>query len=293
MNLLCKLNLHKWKGCKCIKCSTTRDELHNWEGCRCVNCGKTKEHKYHWKSSTLACKICSEQFSSDESFYKYLIQISDWDANSFGFDKNIEYAINKIKATPYIDRVALEAESINVRKIATCEVNDQKVLSEIVLDDRNNDRYSPLWDAIDRINQIDLLKMIADRHKDNGIKEMVGKRIEDIEDRLRSQEITSIEDQQTLKEMYIDNDNYPKLLKAIIEKITNQNILRELYGIDDKHKKTIIQKIKDDKYLEKIVADYSEDIDIVLFALNQITDQDILMNICLREDLDRQIRRAA
>ena len=37
--------IHKWQGCKCVKCGKQRDEGHDWEGCRCKNCGKIK-HVY-------------------------------------------------------------------------------------------------------------------------------------------------------------------------------------------------------------------------------------------------------
>jgi hypothetical protein len=38
----CRIGLHKWSGCKCQDCDTTRDSEHKWERYRCQICGATR-----------------------------------------------------------------------------------------------------------------------------------------------------------------------------------------------------------------------------------------------------------
>jgi uncharacterized protein (TIGR02145 family) len=40
MDLKCKIGIHTWNGCKCIKCGKTRDVKHDYVNNICTNCGK-------------------------------------------------------------------------------------------------------------------------------------------------------------------------------------------------------------------------------------------------------------
>ena len=54
---------HKWDGCKCTKCGTTRDEAHHFVPVpgeclmRCERCGKEKEHQ--WENAGKGVLVCS------------------------------------------------------------------------------------------------------------------------------------------------------------------------------------------------------------------------------------------
>ena len=40
--------IHKWDGCKCIKCGYIRDKNHAWYGCTCNKCGKVRDKEHIW-----------------------------------------------------------------------------------------------------------------------------------------------------------------------------------------------------------------------------------------------------
>ena len=52
---------HKWNGCKCSKCSITRDEQHDWDLCngKCYRCGKT--HIEQHERDGCICKRCNKE----------------------------------------------------------------------------------------------------------------------------------------------------------------------------------------------------------------------------------------
>jgi len=62
MGFTCKIFGHKWNGCKCERCGTTRDEGHNWvivEGkCieKCSVCGKERNIEHKWNGCK--CERC-------------------------------------------------------------------------------------------------------------------------------------------------------------------------------------------------------------------------------------------
>jgi len=82
MSLNCKIGLHKWDGCKCSNCGTTRDEhhvytndcgtcsicgtthdeLHDWsKDCeKCTKCGKTRSNHHNWLNDCEKCAKCSK-----------------------------------------------------------------------------------------------------------------------------------------------------------------------------------------------------------------------------------------
>lgn len=62
MSLLCSIVGHKWLGCKCARCSNTRDEDHKWDGCKCPWCGKTRDKRHNWSG----CKCSSCGITRDE-----------------------------------------------------------------------------------------------------------------------------------------------------------------------------------------------------------------------------------
>ena len=56
MNMLCKLNMHDWIGCKCKRCGITRNEGHDWIGCKCKRCGIKRNEGHIWQGCT--CNLC-------------------------------------------------------------------------------------------------------------------------------------------------------------------------------------------------------------------------------------------
>ena len=56
MGFICKIFGHKWNGCKCERCSETRDEQHDWDGCKCSRCGKLQDEQHSW--SGCRCSRC-------------------------------------------------------------------------------------------------------------------------------------------------------------------------------------------------------------------------------------------
>jgi hypothetical protein len=106
MNILCKLNFHKWNNCICINCGKSRDENHNfrpvenkciqicsychkeipsehkWEGCKCINCGETRNTGHEWDKTTHKCRKC--------------------DCNKY-----VKYVIVTVNGTGYIDDISV------------------------------------------------------------------------------------------------------------------------------------------------------------------------------------------
>ena len=60
MSLRCMIGLHKWVGCKCTRCNTTRDEAHDWaEDCEeCSVCGTTRPQAHRWAEDCEECSVC-------------------------------------------------------------------------------------------------------------------------------------------------------------------------------------------------------------------------------------------
>ena len=51
---------HLWNGCKCGKCGKTRDELHNFNGCKCISCGKKRDEQHSWDLCKGRCSVCGK-----------------------------------------------------------------------------------------------------------------------------------------------------------------------------------------------------------------------------------------
>jgi len=74
MSILCKVGLHKWNGCECVRCFAKRDQQHDWNGCtcrrcntrrdsghniveyKCTICGHVEPHPHRW--CDCRCSIC-------------------------------------------------------------------------------------------------------------------------------------------------------------------------------------------------------------------------------------------
>ena len=56
MGFTCKIFGHKWNGCKCERCGTSRDERHNWNGCKCERCGAIRKEGHNWNGCK--CEQC-------------------------------------------------------------------------------------------------------------------------------------------------------------------------------------------------------------------------------------------
>jgi len=62
MAMFCAFGIHKWQGCKCLRCNRTRDERdeqHSWNGCVCTICGKKRNDAHAWNGCV--CTICGEK----------------------------------------------------------------------------------------------------------------------------------------------------------------------------------------------------------------------------------------
>lgn len=64
------LEPHAWNGCKCSKCIQIRDEGHTWDGCKCSKCGKTRNEEHEW----VKCKCVKCGGTRDDCH--------DWDESS-------------------------------------------------------------------------------------------------------------------------------------------------------------------------------------------------------------------
>lgn len=53
-----RTNSHKWSGCKCSTCGKTRDESHTWSSCKCSECGKGRDEEHDWSKDCEKCAIC-------------------------------------------------------------------------------------------------------------------------------------------------------------------------------------------------------------------------------------------
>lgn len=60
MSITCKIGVHTWDGCKCLKCGKIRDYEHNWsQDCeKCYKCGKKRFTSHTWNTGD--CNSCSQ-----------------------------------------------------------------------------------------------------------------------------------------------------------------------------------------------------------------------------------------
>lgn len=59
MAFLCSFGIHRWDGCKCIRCGAKRDEDHSWINCRCSRCGETRDVGHAWDGCV--CSVCGKE----------------------------------------------------------------------------------------------------------------------------------------------------------------------------------------------------------------------------------------
>ena len=81
MNLICRINGHKWYACKCQRCGevregnyhlwnachgrcpvcgATRPPEHTWVGCKCKLCGATRDEAHDWDLCRGVCRTCGK-----------------------------------------------------------------------------------------------------------------------------------------------------------------------------------------------------------------------------------------
>jgi hypothetical protein len=66
MNVTCRLDFHKWSGCKCSRCGKIRDSNHDWSNNRerCAICGAERpptQHASQWKGCSTYESTLSKQ----------------------------------------------------------------------------------------------------------------------------------------------------------------------------------------------------------------------------------------
>jgi hypothetical protein len=57
-SFFCKIGIHSWGGCTCLKCGTTRNRDHHWDGCMCAQCGQTRSSNHRWNGCI--CTLCGK-----------------------------------------------------------------------------------------------------------------------------------------------------------------------------------------------------------------------------------------
>lgn len=78
LRVRCVIGFHKWDGCVCIRCGTSRTEghdwnknceacskcgymrsdAHKWRGCKCCECGANREESHDWSKNCERCATC-------------------------------------------------------------------------------------------------------------------------------------------------------------------------------------------------------------------------------------------
>ena len=100
MNIICKLGFHSWNGCKCRKCSITRDEQHNWKkNCeKCSICNKSRENVHQRKGCS--CINCHTTFHTvkDCICSKCLKEFHEFDLYNFEFGFGSPSLVKNINA---------------------------------------------------------------------------------------------------------------------------------------------------------------------------------------------------
>jgi len=163
MGLKCLFG-HKWNGCKCLKCDTTRNEghkfaynsncfekceicgkltgkmQHKWNGCKCKRCG-LELHKWH----DYKCRICSAL-----AFGDYLRSIKQEEVESItdqsmleeiaknGYEKFAQMeAIKNITNQSLLEEIAMNDKNEMVRCAAVEKLYDQILVSKIARNDKS------------------------------------------------------------------------------------------------------------------------------------------------------------
>lgn len=70
--LRCLIGFHKWNGCQCLLCNTTRDTKHDWDACICHRCGTIKpylDESHDWDGCI--CTKCGLTKSLDHPAHKW------------------------------------------------------------------------------------------------------------------------------------------------------------------------------------------------------------------------------
>jgi len=57
---------HAWDGCRCAKCTLTRDESHAWQGCTCAKCKKNRNESHTWDGCV--CTTCRKTRDAEHAW---------------------------------------------------------------------------------------------------------------------------------------------------------------------------------------------------------------------------------
>lgn len=189
-----------------------------------------------------------------------------------------------------------EYKSKDARKFAIKQIDDEKILAQIVLD-------NPFWPspeyALENITDQSILMDILNKM--------------DTSNRYREDVLAKIKDKSLIKEMSMDdpdavhaitdentlinlvkNSSNPKVRRRAVQKITNQAVLKDVVknDADGKVRYFAVYKIKDDKVLLDVLKN-DGDIEVCKGAIRNISDQNVLKSIAKDASQDYSYRREA
>jgi len=185
MGLTCKVFGHKWNGCKCGKCATTRDEQHDWDlckgkckrcgktqeeqhewnGCKCLRCGKTRDEQHDWDLCKGRCKRCGKTQAEQHEWdgckctrcgVEHEFQVA-WERIP---EKQKELAIKLAEFSPFGNGVT-NIVSVNSLNIPT----DQVALTYVAIHSKYKIEVAPL--VIKRLTDKKLLEYLIEKFKDD------------------------------------------------------------------------------------------------------------------------------
>ena len=183
-------------------------------------------------------------------------------------------AIEKITDQKVLSQIALNDEDAGIRSTVIQNITDQKVLNQIVLKD---DDSAVRLAAIPLITNQKVLAKVA---------------LEDNDSMVKKEAVKKITDQEVLIKIALNDKDVLTRWRAV-KKITNQEVLIKiaLSNEDEDVRWEAVEKIKDQKVLAQIALK-DEDEDVRLQAVEKITDQKLLGQIALK-DTDKHIRLVA
>jgi len=246
---------HKWNGCKCTKCSATRNEQHAWNGRVCSVCGAERDANHQ------GITIEEIQKLTDQSFLTELAKSKE----NYGI---AQAAFTKLTDASVFADVAKNGFFTDVCKAALNKLTDQSVFAEIVRTGNNEEVCEA---AVNKLtDQHILLDIVCDTKLDFSI---------------RITAVMKLTDQSILATIIKNNEEY-YILQTAIEQITAQNVLFDIVkDTNNKYKQSY--QVSDD-----YDASQHRTEDLRVKALEMINDQSFLIDIA-KNNTDGGLRKAA